>query len=373
MDSSLLLQVLGETGLAHLTIGHPAMWLVGLALIYLAIAKEFEPYLLLPIGFGTILVNMPLSGLLDGHGLIRIMYYGVQYEVLPPLIFLGLGAMTDFTPVLSNKKTFLLGLGAQAGVFVAFAGAILIGFTPQEAASIGIIGGADGPTTIYVTNALAPDMIGATAVSAYAYMALVPVIIPPIVKLFTTENERVIKMTTLRQVSKLEKILFPIIATFVICLLIPAATTLMGMFMVGNLFQVSGVVKRLKEGAQNELMNIVTILLGLSIALKLTADSFLQWKVIMVFGLGLAAFAVSVASGVLLAKCMNLFLPCDRKINPMIGAAGLSAVPMASRVIQQMGMQAAPGNYLLMHAMGPNVAGVIGTVVAAGLFIAFLS
>ncbi|MFH1426491.1 MAG: sodium ion-translocating decarboxylase subunit beta [Candidatus Kerfeldbacteria bacterium] len=369
---NLFLDVFAETGLAHLTVGHPIMWLIGLALVYLAIARKYEPYLLLPIGFGTILVNMPLSGLLDEHGLIRIFYYGIQYEVLPPLIFLGLGAMTDFSPVLANKKTFLLGLGAQVGVFVAFGGAMLLGFTAQEAASIGIIGGADGPTTIYVTNALAPDMIGATAVSAYAYMALVPIIIPPIVRLLTKESERTIRMKQLRPVSKLEKILFPIIATFVICLLIPAATTLMGMFMIGNLFRESGVVKRLAEGAQNELMNIVTILLGLSISMKLTAESFLQWQVVMVFMLGLAAFACSVAGGVLLAKLMNWFLPVDKVINPMIGAAGLSAVPMAARVVQEMGMKECRTNYLLMHAMGPNVAGVIGTVIAAGLFIAFL-
>jgi carboxybiotin decarboxylase len=373
----LLSQAYDSTGLAHLTWGMVVMWIVALGLIYLAIQKKFEPYLLLPIGFGVILVNIPISGMLDDEGLFRIFYYGIQYEVIPPLIFLGLGAMTDFGPVIANPKTLLLGAGAQIGVYVAFFGALALGhFIPSlgfgipEAASIGIIGGADGPTTIFVTNNLAPDLLGATAVSAYSYMALVPIIIPPIIRLLTTQKERAIEMKQLRPVSRTEKILFPLGATFIICLLVPKATPLMGMFMVGNLFRVSGVVKRLSDGAQNELMNIVTILLGLSIAFKMHADAFLQVRVILIFALGLVAFSFSVAGGLLLAKLMNLLL--RDKINPMIGAAGLSAVPMAARVVQIEGTKANPKNYLLMFAMGPNVAGVIGTVVAAGLFIALI-
>jgi len=373
----LLSQAYDSTGLAHLTWGMVVMWLIGLGLIYLAIKKKLEPYLLLPIGFGVILVNIPISGMLDDGGLLRIFYYGIQYEVIPPLIFLGLGAMTDFGPVIANPKTLLLGAGAQFGVYVAFFGSLALGhFIPAleiglpEAASIGIIGGADGPTTIFVTNSLAPDLLGATAVSAYSYMALVPIIIPPIIRLLTTQKERAIEMKQLRRVSYTERILFPLGATFIICLLVPKATPLMGMFMVGNLFRVSGVVKRLSDGAQNEMMNIVTILLGLSIAFKMHADAFLQLRVLLIFALGLVAFSFSVAGGLMLAKLMNLLL--KDKINPMIGAAGLSAVPMAARVVQVEGTKANPKNYLLMFAMGPNVAGVIGTVVAAGLFIALI-
>lgn len=375
----ILSQAFDSTGLAHLTWGMVVMWLIGLGLVYLAIVKEYEPYLLLPIGFGVILVNIPIAGMLDEEGLLRIFYYGIQYEVIPPLIFLGLGAMTDFAPVIANPKTLLLGAGAQFGVYVAFFGALVLGhFAPAlaigipEAAAIGIIGGADGPTTIFVTNALCPDLLGATAVSAYSYMALVPLIIPPIARLFTTKKERAIVMKQLRKVSRTELVLFPLVATFIICLLVPKATPLMGMFMVGNLFRVSGVVKRLNQAAQNELMNIVTILLGLSIAFKMHADSFLQWRVLLIFAMGLVAFAFSVLGGLMLAKLMNLTLREGHKINPLIGAAGLSAVPMAARVIQIEGMKANPKNYLLMFAMGPNVAGVIGTVVAAGLFIALI-
>ena len=373
-----LQQAIPGIGLLHATAGQVVMWVLGLVLIYLAIKKQYEPYLLLPIGFGVLLVNLPLAGMVEEDGLVRLFYYGVQYEVLPPLIFMGLGAMTDFGPVIANPKTLLLGAGAQFGVYVAFFGTLALGyFFPSlgfgiaEAASVGIIGGADGPTTIFVTNSLAPDLLGATAVSAYSYMALVPIIIPPIVRLLTTEDERKIVMKQLRPVSKLEKVLFPLVCMFVICLIVPKATPLMGMFMVGNLFKESGVVKRLAQGAQNELMNIVTILLGLSIAFKLTADAFLQVQVLLIFALGLVAFAFSVVGGLLLAKGMNLFL--RDKINPMIGAAGLSAVPMAARVIQVEGMKANPRNYLLMFAMGPNVAGVIGTVVAAGLFISLIN
>jgi len=359
-------ELLSQTGFLSISFGQVVMWVIGLVLIYLAIAKEYEPYLLLPIGFGVILVNVPLGGMIGDDGLIRIFYYGIQYEVIPPLIFLGLGAMTDFGPLIANPKTILLGAAAQLGVFLAFFGALALGFTLQEAASIGIIGGADGPTTIFLTNAKAEHILGATAVSAYSYMALVPVIIPTIVRLFTTKEERAMPMKQGRAVKKLEKILFPIVAFMMVALLVPKSAPLMGMFMLGNLFRESGVVKRLAEGAQDEMMNILTILLGLSIAFKLTADAFLQWRVILVFGLGLVAFSCSVAGGLGLAKLMNLFL--KEKINPMIGAAGLSAVPMAARVIQIEGMKANPRNYLLMHAMGPNVAGVIGTLVAAGMF-----
>jgi len=359
-------ELLSQTGFFAITFPQLVMWLLGLCLIFLAIRKQYEPYLLLPIGFGILLVNVPMGGLLEHDGLIRIFYYGIQYEVIPPLIFLGLGAMTDFGPLIANPKMLLLGGGAQFGVFLAFFGALLLGFNLQEAASIGIIGGADGPTTIFLTSAKAPDILGATAVSAYSYMALVPIIIPPIVRLLTSKQERAITMKQARPVKKRERILFPVVAFLIVTLLVPKAVPLVGMLMLGNLFRESGVVKRLAEGAQNEMMNILTIHLGLSISFKLTAEAFLQWRVILIFGLGLVAFCFSVMGGILLAKLMNLFL--KEKLNPMVGAAGLSAVPMAARVIQVEGMKANPRNYLLMHAMGPNVAGVIGTLVAAGMF-----
>ncbi len=361
-----LSELLSQTGFLAITWGQLVMWAIGLTLVYLAIKKEDEPYLLLPIGFGTILVNVPLGGMVADDGLIRMMYYGIQYEIIPPMIFLGLGAMTDFGPLIANPKMMLLGAGAQFGVFLAFFGALALGFTLPEAASIGIIGGADGPTTIFLTNAKAEHILGATAVSAYSYMALVPVIIPPLARLLTTKAERGILMKQSRPVKKRERILFPIIAFLMVALLVPKSAPLMGMFMLGNLMLDSGVVKRLAEGAQNEMMNILTILLGLSIAMKLTAEAFLQWQVLLIFMLGLVAFSFSVMGGVMLAKLMNLFL--KEKINPLVGAAGLSAVPMAARVVQVEGMKANPRNYLLMHAMGPNVAGVIGTLVAAGLF-----
>jgi sodium ion-translocating decarboxylase beta subunit len=361
-----LSELLSQTGFLAITWGQLVMWAIGLTLVYLAIKKEYEPYLLLPIGFGTILVNVPLGGMVADDGLIRMMYYGIQYEIIPPMIFLGLGAMTDFGPLIANPKMMLLGAGAQFGVFLAFFGALALGFTLPEAASIGIIGGADGPTTIFLTNAKAEHILGATAVSAYSYMALVPVIIPPLARLLTTKAERGILMKQSRPVKKRERILFPIIAFLMVALLVPKSAPLMGMFMLGNLMRESGVVKRLAEGAQNEMMNILTILLGLSIAMKLTAEAFLQWQVLLIFMLGLVAFSFSVMGGVMLAKLMNLFL--KEKINPLVGAAGLSAVPMAARVVQVEGMKANPRNYLLMHAMGPNVAGVIGTLVAAGLF-----
>jgi oxaloacetate decarboxylase beta subunit len=363
-------QLLHQTAFFGLTPGHVVMWIIGLTLIYLAIKKEFEPLLLLPIGFGTIIVNLPLSGMLGDHGLLRIFYYGIEYEVVPCVIFLGLGALTDFGPMIANPKTLILGAAAQFGVYIAFFGAIALGFDPREACSIGIIGGADGPTTIFLTQAKAPHILGATAVSAYSYMSLVPVLQPPVMRLLTTKEERRIRMRQLRPVSKTEKILFPLIALFVICLLVPSIAPLMAMFMVGNLFRESGVVQRLSNTAQNELMNIVVMSLGLSITVTMRAEDFLQLKVIKIFSLGIVAFTFCFAGGILMAKFMNLFL--KEKINPLIGAAGVSAVPMSARVVQVVGQKEDPQNFLLMHAMGPNVAGVIGTATAAGVFMTLL-
>jgi carboxybiotin decarboxylase len=358
------------TGVANLTIGNLVMWLIAFLFIYLAITKNYEPLLLVPIGFGILIVNLPLTFLMgEGEGLLwKFYHYGLEWEVIPPLIFLGLGALTDFGPMIANPKTLILGAGAQFGVYVSFFGALFLGFNIPEACSIGIIGGADGPTTIYTTVHLAPHMLGATAVAAYSYMSLVPIIQPPIMRLLTTEKERKIKMRQLRPVSKKEKIIFPLVTVLVICLIVPASAPLMAMFMLGNLFKECGVVKRLADTAANELMNIVTILLGISVGATMSAESFLRPQVIFVFIMGLVAFAFSTAAGIMLAKLMNLF--AKEKINPLIGSAGVSAVPMAARVSQVVGAKADPKNFLLMHAMGPNVAGVIGTVVAAGVFIA---
>lgn len=358
------------TGVVHLTIGNLVMWLIAFLFIYLAITKNYEPLLLVPIGFGILIVNLPLTFLMgEGEGLLwKFYHYGLEWEVIPPLIFLGLGALTDFGPMIANPKTLILGAGAQFGVYVSFFGALLMGFNIPEACSIGIIGGADGPTTIYTTVHLAPHLLGATAVAAYSYMSLVPIIQPPIMRLLTTEKERKIKMRQLRPVSKKEKILFPLVTVLVICLIVPASAPLMAMFMLGNLFKECGVVKRLADAAANELMNIVTILLGISVGATMSAESFLRPQVIFVFIMGLVAFAFSTAAGIMLAKLMNLF--AKEKINPLIGSAGVSAVPMAARVSQVVGAKADPKNFLLMHAMGPNVAGVIGTVVAAGVFLA---
>ncbi|MBE9573991.1 MAG: sodium ion-translocating decarboxylase subunit beta [Proteobacteria bacterium] len=358
------------TGVVHLTIGNLVMWLIAFLFIYLAITKNYEPLLLVPIGFGILVVNLPLTFLMgEGEGLLwKFYHYGLEWEVIPPLIFLGLGAMTDFGPMIANPKTLILGAGAQFGVYVSFFGALFLGFNIPEACSIGIIGGADGPTTIYTTVHLAPHLLGATAVAAYSYMSLVPIIQPPIMRLLTTEKERKIKMRQLRPVSKKEKIIFPLVTVLVICLIVPASAPLMAMFMLGNLFKECGVVKRLADAAANELMNIVTILLGISVGATMSAEGFLRPQVIFVFIMGLVAFAFSTAAGIMLAKLMNLF--AKEKINPLIGSAGVSAVPMAARVSQVVGAKADPKNFLLMHAMGPNVAGVIGTVVAAGVFIA---
>jgi sodium ion-translocating decarboxylase beta subunit len=365
-----MLDLILTTGVIHLTIGNLVMWVIAFLFIYLAIMKNYEPLLLVPIGFGILVVNLPLTFLMEeGEGLLwKFYHFGLEWEIIPPLIFLGLGALTDFGPMIANPKTLILGAGAQFGVYVSFFGALFLGFNIPEACSIGIIGGADGPTTIYTTVHLAPHLLGATAVAAYSYMSLVPIIQPPIMKLLTTENERKIKMRQLRPVSKREKILFPLITVLVICLIVPASAPLMAMFMLGNLFKECGVVKRLSDAAANELMNIVTILLGISVGATMSAENFLKPQVILVFIMGLVAFAFSTAAGVMLAKFMNLFT--KEKINPLIGSAGVSAVPMAARVSQILGAKADPKNFLLMHAMGPNVAGVIGTVVAAGVFLA---
>jgi sodium ion-translocating decarboxylase beta subunit len=384
-----------ETGFASFYWGNGVMLAVGATFLYLGIVKKVEALLLVPIGFGVILINLPLGGLMDcivqgkvveayAHGgepaglISRLFRYGLVWELIPALIFLGLGAMTDFGPVIANPKTLILGAGAQFGVYFAFFMALLLGSAfPDisigfgEAASIGIIGGADGPTTIYLTNRLAPHLIGATAVAAYTYMAMVPIIQPPIIKAFTTKAERAIYMKPqLRPVSRLEKTLFPVIGAIIIILLVPKSAPLIGMFMLGNLLKESGVTDRLADTAANAFINILTILLGISVGAFMSAGSFLKPESLLVFGLGIAAFATSTFFGVILAKFMNLFL--KEKINPMIGAAGVSAVPMAARVVQKMGQEANPRNFLLMHAMGPNVAGVIGTAAAAGIFLGML-
>ncbi|AGL03833.1 sodium ion-translocating decarboxylase subunit beta [Desulfoscipio gibsoniae] len=364
-----LAEIFSGVGITQLTLGNVTMWLIAFVLFYLAIKKGVEPLLLLPIGFGVFAANFPLTGLLEEGGLFYIFYhFGIENELIPPLIFLGLGAMTDFGPVIANPKTLLLGAAAQLGVYGAFFGALLVGFTVAEAACIGIIGGADGPTSIFLSANLAPHMMGSVAVAAYSYMALVPIIIPPIAKLLTTKEERAMVMNMTRMPSKTEKIVFPILASIVIILLVPKSAPLIAMFMLGNLFMESGVVERLTNVSRDQLMNIVTIILGVGVGSTMTAETFLNPKTIGVFAMGVVAFAFATAAGVLLAKLMNLFV--KNKVNPLIGAAGVSAVPMAARVVHNMGTEANPQNYLLMHAMGPNVAGVIGTAVAAGAFIA---
>lgn len=350
------------------------MWGVGCLFIYLAIVKKYEPLLLLPIGFGIFIVNFPLVPLMgytaEGHPYLLEMFYhyGLEWEVIPCVIFLGLGAMTDFGPLIANPKTLLIGAGAQLGVFITFSGTVLAGFTLKEAASVGIIGGADGPTTIYLTQHLAPQLLGANALAAYSYMAMVPLIQPIFMKLMTNPEERKIRMRQLRVVSRQEKILFPIVTAGIIALLVPSVTPLMGMFMLGNLMKECGVVGRLTETAQGALMNIVTIFLGISVGATMHADKFLSWKPLFIFGLGLVDFAVCTIGGILTVKIMNLFL--KEKMNPLIGSAGVSAVPMAARVSQLVGQKENPSNFLLMHAMGPNLAGVIGTAAAAGMLIA---
>ena len=360
--------VINDSGFLAFTTYNAIMILVGLILLYLAFAKEFEPLLLGPIAFGCVLANIPRNGFEEG--VMALISAGISQEIFPPLIFLGVGAMTDFGPLIANPKTLLLGAAAQIGVFVALGGAMMLGFTAQEAAAIGIIGGADGPTAIYLTSKLAPELLGAIAVAAYSYMALVPLIQPPIMKALTTEEERKIRMTQMRHVSNREKVLFPVILLLLVGLLLPDAAPLLGMFCFGNLMRVSGVVERLSDTTQNALINIVTIVLGLSVGSKLIADKFLQPQTLGILILGVIAFGIGTGSGVLMAKLMNKF--SKNKINPLIGSAGVSAVPMAARVSNKIGLEADNQNFLLMHAMGPNVAGVIGSAIAAGVMLKYV-
>ena len=364
-----LSSVWADSGFSALTGGHVIMICVGLVLLYMAIGKGFEPLLLSPIAFGCILANIPKNGF-EEPGVMSVIMYGIHHEVFPPLIFLGVGAMTDFGPLLANPKTLLLGAAAQGGVFVALLGAMLLGFTVQEAAAIGIIGGADGPTSIYLAAKMAPQLLGAIAVAAYSYMSLVPLIQPPIMKLFTTEADRKIVMQQLRPVSHFEKVAFPIMCTIVISLLLPSVTALIGMLMLGNLFKEAGCLDRLSDTAQNALMNTVTIMLATGTGLTMSAESFLNAKTLLIIVLGLVAFVAGTAMGVIFGKIMCMV--DGGKTNPLIGSAGVSAVPMAARVSQKVGQKANPANFLLMHAMGPNVAGVIGTAVAAGTMLAMI-
>lgn len=366
-------------GIIQITFGQLIMLVISGILMYLAIVKKYEPLLLLPIAFGMMLANLPLAGLMDpprGNfgeegfvpgGLLYYLYLGVKLGIYPPLIFLGVGAMTDFGPLIANPRSILLGAAAQFGIFFTFIGATLLGFTGPQAASIGIIGGADGPTAIFLTSRLAPELLGAVAIAAYSYMALVPIIQPPIMKLLTTKKERMVVMEQLRPVSKTEKIVFPIIVTILVLLIVPSAAPLVGMLMLGNLFKEAGVVERLFKTSSNELINIVTIFLGVTVGATASAENFLQLGTIKIIVMGLAAFAIGTASGVLLGKVM--YALSGGKVNPLIGSAGVSAVPMAARVSQVVGQKENPSNFLLMHAMGPNVAGVIGSAVAAGILL----
>ena len=363
-----LVSVWTDSGFAVLTWENCVMILVGLVLLYLSIAKEYEPLLLLPIAFGCIMANFPNTGFEDEMGVMMAIGFGIKYEIFPPLIFMGVGAMTDFGPLIANPKTMLLGAAAQIGVFVALAGAMMLGFNVQEAASIGIIGGADGPTAIYLTSKLAPHLLGAIAVAAYSYMSLVPLIQPPIMKMCTTKEQRKIKMVNLRPVSHFEKVVFPIVVAIVVSLLLPPVAALMGCLCMGNLFEVSGVTARLSDTAQNALINIVTIFLATGTGLTMSGDKFLRLETIEIICLGLVAFAAGTAGGVVFGQIMRI--ASGNKINPLIGSAGVSAVPMAARVSQVVGLKDNPSNYLLMQAMGPNVAGVIGTAVAAGTMLA---
>jgi len=380
--SDSLINLWASSGFAHVTWQQLVMMAVAILLIYLAVGRGFEPLLLLPIAFGMLLANLPINGLhniptyefKNGHlitkevgGLFYYLYKGVEYDIYPPLIFLGIGAMTDFGPLIANPSSILMGAGAQFGVFFTFVCALFMKFTPKEAASIGIIGGADGPTAIYLTTKLAPHLLGPIAVAAYSYMALVPLIQPPIMKALTTQKERTIKMGQLRQVKKVEKIIFPIVVTIFVIMLLPSISALIGMLMLGNLFRESMVVDRLSDTAQNALINIITIFLGLTVGATANAELFLKPQTIGIIVLGMVAFAISTAAGVLIGKLMNVI--SGGKINPLIGSAGVSAVPMAARVSQVVGQEYDPGNFLLMHAMGPNVAGVIGTAVAAGVLL----
>jgi carboxybiotin decarboxylase len=369
-----IIKLLKDSGFAALTWQSIIMIIVACVLIYLAIGKKFEPLLLLPIAFGVLLANLPLTGLMDAPtnsseagGLLYYLYLGVKKGIYPSLIFLGIGAMTDFGPLIARPSSLLIGAGSQFGIVIAFIVANLIGFTPQEAASIGIIGGADGPTAIYLTTRLAPHLLASIAIAAYSYMALIPLIQPPLMRLLTTKKEREIKMEQLRNVSKLEKICFPIAVTVFCVLLLPSVAPLIGMLMLGNLFRESGVVERLSDTAQNALINIVTIFLGVTVGATATGSEFLKPETLEIIILGLVAFMFSTIGGLLIGKFMCW--ATKGKINPLIGSAGVSAVPMAARISQVEGQKANPGNYLLMHAMGPNVAGVIGSAVAAGILL----
>ncbi len=370
-----LMQFVQYTAFANFTWGHLIMIAVGIFFIYLAIAKEYEPLLLIPIGFGIIVGNIPFFpglkvGIYETGSVLNIFYDGVQNGWYPPLIFLGIGAMTDFSALISNPKLMLIGAAAQFGIFGAYMAALQLGFSPSEAGAIGIIGGADGPTAIFISSKLAPDLMGAIAVSAYSYMALVPVIQPPIMRLFTTAKERVIKMKPPRQVSKTEKIIFPIIGILLTCFIVPTGLPLLGLLFFGNLLKESGVTKRLAVTASGPLIDVITILIGLTVGASTQATTFLTAKSIGIFGLGAASFIIATSAGVLFVKFMNLFL--KNKINPLIGNSGVSAVPDSARVSHQIGQEYDKTNYLLMHAMGPNVAGVIGSAVAAGILLSFL-
>lgn len=370
-------QIIETSGLANLTFNNVFMLLLACLFLYLGIKKQYEPYLMIPIAFGILLVNLPLAGMMANQtsenpgGLLYYLYQGTTLGIYPPLIFLCLGASTDFGPLLANPKTILLGGAAQLGIFVAFFLAIVLGMTPQEAASMGIIGGADGPTAIFLTTRLAPELLPPIALAAYSYMALVPIIQPPIIRLLTTKEERQVEMAQIRKVSQKEKIVFPIIVTIFVSLLVPSATTLISMLMLGNLIRESKLVPKLAETLQNSMMYMITILLGLTVGAKADGDLFLSATTLKIIFLGLVAFSVGTAGGVLLGKVM--YRLSGGKINPMIGAAGVSAVPMAARVVQIEGQKENPNNYLLMHAMGPNVAGVIGSAIAAGILLAFFS
>ncbi len=372
-----LMTLWSETGIANFEFGQICMMLVGCALLFLAIRKGFEPLLLLPIGFGAILANIPNAGFTEPGGLLYYVYYiGIETGVFPLLIFMGVGAMTDFGALIANPKTLWLGAAAQFGIFATLFGAILLNYVPgmefsmADASSIAIIGGADGPTAIFLASKLSPDLLGAIAVAAYSYMALVPIIQPPIMKALTTKEERQVKMAQLRHVGKWEKVIFPLAVLLMTILFLPSATPLVGMFCLGNLMREAGVVDRLSKTAQNELINIVTIFLGLGVGSKLQADKFLNLETLGILALGAVAFSIGTAAGVLMAKLLNKFSKED--INPLIGAAGVSAVPMAARVVNKVGLDANPQNFLLMHAMGPNVAGVLGSAVAAGILLALV-
>ena len=391
LSANILDSLVDFVGQMGFTVGHWGNYVmigVSFLLMYLAIVKKYEPMLMLTIAFGMLLTNLPGANMFHselfagGHvhwdifvnnaGLLDYLYLGVKLGIYPCLIFLGVGAMTDFGPLIANPKSFLLGAAAQVGIFLTFIGASALGFNEAQAASIGIIGGADGPTAIYLTSKLAPELLGPIAVAAYSYMALVPVIQPPIMRLLTTDSERKIRMTQLRPVSKKEKIIFPIIITVIVTLLLPSAAPLIGCLMFGNLMKECGVVERLSKTVQNELMNIVVIFLGITVGATATAEAFINWQTLGILVMGIVAFACGSAGGVLLAKLMNLFIKDpNKKINPLIGSAGVSAVPMAARVSQDEGRKYDPSNFLLMHAMGPNVAGVVGSAVAAGILLAF--